>query len=256
MTENNIQNLTEEEYRALPVESFSSLKALLSSVHEFLHFKENPFKGNSSTLLGTAVHHYLQGNQNLVLVNDFSRTTKEGKAKFAEFVENLPSDGVILTKAQGDTLQSIYKNFLNSQKCVDILKDCVFEVPHVINIEIDGSMVPVKGKVDAVNIEEGYIVEIKTSGAFFNIDEFREGSKQMHYDMQAALYCYMMEDLYKRPFKHYFIVANTKAPFSVERYKTSSGYLNAGMKKAKDAIRKYKKHIIDQIPEDDNEVEL
>lgn len=252
----DIKNLTEQEYRALPIESFSSLKALLSSLQEFKYFKENPFKGNQSTLLGTALHHYLQGNQQLVLVNDINRTTIAGKESYAKLLESATIDHVILTKTQSIVLDKMYQNFLTNQKCVDILKGCEFEVPHLYSIEIDGSIIQVKGKVDAVNVEEGYIVEIKTSGAFSNIEEFREGSKQMHYDFQAALYCVIMEDLYKKPFKHYFIVANTKEPYNVERYKTGAKYLNDGMVKARKAITIYKKHIIDGLPEEEIEEEL
>ena len=73
----------------------------------------------------------------------------------------------------------------------------------------------------------------------------------MHYDFQAALYTVMMEDLYKKPFKHYFIVANTKKPYNVEVYKSGSKYLNDGMTKARKAATLYKDHIIDGLPEEE-----
>ncbi len=252
----NLKDLPEAEYRALKLESFSSLKALLSSVGEFKYLKENPFKGNNATLLGTAVHHYIQGEQKLVFVNDFNRTTKEGKEKYTEFMANLPSDGIILTKTQGETLEKIYKNFLNSKKCVEILKGCEFELPFIMPFNIDGKDIKIKGKLDAVNVTEGYTVEIKTSSAYSNIEEFREGSKQMQYDMQAALYTLMLEHEYKKPFKHYFIVANTREPYNVERYTTSDKYLSDGKVKLNKALFLYKRHILDGVPEDEIEEEL
>ena len=73
----NLGNISESEYRALPIESYSSLKYLLSSPKDFLYYKNNPFKGSNSTLLGTAIHHYLQGNRHLVAFSTIDKRKKE-----------------------------------------------------------------------------------------------------------------------------------------------------------------------------------
>lgn len=146
-----IRGLTEEEYRALPLESYSSLKSLLTSPETFLKQPENPFTGNEFTDLGTAVHNLLQG---LPQEKELSEKTKE-----------------ILSK--------VSTNFMGMKLCGE------FEV--AFKTKYKG--MPYKGKVDVLDGKN--LTEIKTSSKAIDLKTFRKEAYSRDYDLQAAMYLYM-----------------------------------------------------------------
>lgn len=235
--------LTEKEYRAFPVESFSSIKYLLGpdGPKTFLYYKNKPFKGSDATLLGTTIHHYLQGNKHLVAFSVIDKRKKEEYAKFQEeFMQLAGDEGIIVPKSFEEKVSNVMANLNGNAKALQLLQDCTYETPYFF--EIDG--IDLKGKVDGVNHE--YMLEIKTSSQATTADEFREEAKDRHYDMQAAMYLAAERQLSKRMglLEHYFIVVNTIAPFKVSVYKSSNEFLKEGEKKLHEAVRRYKKYIV------------
>lgn len=237
--------------KELPYESFSSLSKILVSVAEYKNNKLKPFKGNSSTQLGSAIHHYLQGNHQYVGVNPFERRSKEGKIKSAEFEEEFRKEhgrnAVILTKSQFEVVFEIYTQFITNKKVSDLLKQCDFETelwysPH--------ESFNLKGYLDGINVKKGIIVEIKTSSYVNSLSEFRDSAYNRHYDMQAALYKIMAETIYQKPFDHYFIVATTRAPHQIFLTKSSETFLKSGEEKLFKSVKLYDKHILQGIPQE------
>lgn len=239
------EELSEKEYRALPVESFSSIKYLLGpdGPKNFLYYKNKPFKGSDASLLGTTVHHYLQGNRHLVAFNNFPKIGKAGKeayAKFeAEFKELAGEEGIIVPKSFEEKVSTIMANYNSNAKAVQLVEACAFETPYFF--KVDG--VDLKGKVDGVNHE--YMLEIKTSSQAFTRQEYKEEAEERHYDMQAAMYLYAHEQNTGVKLDHYFVVVNTAAPFKVAVYKSSPEFLKKGEKKLYEAVSRYKRYIID-----------
>lgn len=234
-----LNELSDKEYRALPYESYSSLKYLLDSPKDFLYYKEKPFTGSDSTLLGTAIHHYLQRNRHLVTFNYTDKRKKEEYAAFeAEFRAIAGEDGIILPKSMEEKIEQIMKNINDHEGIQRILSDPItFEAPFMT--EIQGVMV--KGKCDILT--PTYVAEIKTSSQAKSLDQFRYEAKSRHYDMQAALYTQGLN----RP-DHYFIVCETTAPFNVHIFKSSSFLIESGKEKLRLAVDRYKRHIINKEP--------
>ena len=242
-----LRNLTEREYRALNLESFSSLKTLLKNPADFFYYKENPFKGNQATNLGTAVHHCIQGAEHLVAVSEISRTTKTGREEYDKWLSDFQVktnwEGVVLTKSQKENLDKCLENFKANQQAVDLLTGCIFEQPLIMDISKE---ISVKGKLDGLNLEDKRIVEIKTSSALTTAKDFSEGSKDMCYDMQAYMYREMVKASTGVICDHYFIVINTTAPFACKVYKSSQEYLDSGKKKFEKVLDSYKKYVINK----------
>lgn len=238
------------------MESFSSLKALLKNPKDYFFYKENPFKGNSSTTLGTAVHHLIQGQPELVRVNEINRTTKVGREEYAiweaEFKEKTHNEGVIITKSQKEALDKCMDSFKNNIQAVNILEGCDFEQPLIMNV----SGITIKGKLDCFSVSDKKIVEIKTSSALTTAKDFSEGGKDMCYDMQAWMYQEMVRQSTGVICDHYFIVVNTTAPFAVKVYKSSQEFLDGGKKKFDKVLTSYKKYVINKesIPDPIEEV--
>lgn len=244
----DISQMNEKDYRAYDRESFSSIKYILESPQSFLHYKEKPFQGSTSSLLGTCIHHYLQGNRHLVAFNALPKIKKNAEA-LKEFEENFRAltgeDGVIVPSSFEPKISSIVKNFNENDKAFNILSQCEFEKAFLF--EING--VPLKGKIDGVS--SNYIVEIKSSSQATSLVDFKEEAYDRNYDMQAYMYT-----VASKTNTHYFIVANTTDPFKVSIYKSSKEFLESGRKKAIEATNRYKKYIIGKAKWDDsNEIE-
>jgi hypothetical protein len=235
----SLNELTNKEYRSLPYESYSSLKYLLDSPKDFLYYKQKPFTGSDSTLLGEAIHHYLQRNRHLVTFNYIDKRKKEEYAAFeADFRRIAGDEGLILPKSMEEKIEQIMKNINEHEAIQRILSDPIeFEAPFLF--DIDG--IKVKGKCDILT--PTYVGEIKTSSQAKSLEQFRYEAKSRHYDMQAALYT---QGLNRQD--HYFIVCETTAPFNVSVFKSSSFLIESGKEKLRLAIDRYKRHILANEP--------
>lgn len=240
----NLTELTDKEYRALPVESFSSIKYLLEpdGPKAFLYYKNKPFKGSDATLLGTAIHHYLQGNRHLVAINNTPKIGKAGKEAYAKFEEEFKSlagdEGIIVPKSFEEKISTIMVNYNSNAKAIQLVEECEFEKPYFF--KVDG--VDLKGKVDGVS--KKYLLEIKTSSQATTAYEFKNEAEDRHYDMQAYMYGHAHYHTTGEELEHYFIVVNTQAPFKVSVYKSSDEFIQKGKKKLYEAISRYKRYII------------
>jgi hypothetical protein len=235
MTELNF--VTDSDYRSLDRESFSSIKYLLESPAIYWHYKEKPFKGSPSALLGTCVHHYLQGNKHLVAFNYLNRIKKNEEEilkQEKEFFEKVGSEGVIAPGSFQEKLEKIEQNFLNNKTAISLLKGSVFEKAFLFEINEVG----LKGKVDFIT-ENNEIVEIKTSGQATDVNAFREEALQRNYDLQAYFYLTATGAS-----KHYFIIVNTNDPYRIMVHPTSQKFIESGKKKAFIATERYKKYIL------------
>lgn len=248
MIQKPLHELTDAEYRALPYESYSSIKHLLDSPQVFKYFKENPFKGSDSTLLGTTIHHYLQGNKHLVAFNAVDKRKKEEYAEFETlFREVAGEEGIIVPKSFEEKVSCIMKNFNDNPGAIRILNGCEIEIPFLLTF----NDVTLKGKVDG--FRKDTIAEIKTTSMAQDLDSFRKEALFRDYDLQAFLYT-----LGLNASNHYFIVCGTTPPYTVNIYKTSERFLESGKRKAEIVTDRYKRHIINNEPfnEKDNIEEL
>ena len=237
----DITKLSEKEYRAYDCESFSSIKYLLESAQDYKYYKAKAFKGNAATLLGTCVHHYIQGNQHLVAFQPYPALKKNAEliAKFEEkFRELAGEDGIIVPKALEEKLLLIHKNFKEHPLATKLIEGCEIEKAFLFNI--DG--VALKGKVDG--IKGNSIVEIKSSSGAKSQMEFKEEAKERHYDMQAFMYQEAARQNGYEIENHYFIVANTSEPYKIAVYKSTQEFLLGGKRKAAKVVENYKRYII------------
>lgn len=242
--------LSEKEYRGLPLESFSSIKHLLGKDGKdegpglFLRLKGKPFTGNNNTLLGTAIHNYLQGNRHLVAFNIYNRTSKVGKEAYAkfetEFRELAGEEGIIVPKSFEETLSLVLANYNSNPKALHAVEGGEFEVP--LYATING--VTLKGRVDAIKKSTTMMTEIKSSSQAFTLEEFRAEAEERFYHVQAALYLEAYRQTHGLKLKHCFVVANTREPYAVKYYPSGVDFLKRGEELLHDAIEYYKKYII------------
>jgi len=100
--------------------------------------------------------------------------------------------------------------------------------------------VPIKVRFDWINVEAGYIADIKTTGYPSDRDSFKLTIDGLMYNLSAAFYCAMAEQYYGKKFDFYFVVLSKKDR-TCDVFKTSEETMQTGMNFVNKALIKYKK---------------
>lgn len=100
--------------------------------------------------------------------------------------------------------------------------------------------VPVKMRADYINIDKGYILDIKTTHLPAGVENFRMTMKDYNYGLSAALYAQIAYQHTGKLFDFYFAVAS-KSDRQWDLYKASSETLSLGAADVTKALVTYKK---------------
>lgn len=231
--------ITNEEYHAdTEYLSSSKLKTLLESVAKFREEQLNPSPstGGAHLELGTYVH-------SLILEPDlvaseyatFQGFRRAGNA-FEIFKLQNPHKKLISLSMENQGMRML-ASMDSVPSAKKLLKGCQFELSLAAIVDD----VPVKARFDAINPDEGYIVDIKTSRETAGKEYFKDTIKQFHYDLSAALYCAVAESYYKKPFKFYWVVLAKTEPPETRAYLASDKTMAKGAREVQQALEKYKK---------------
>lgn len=98
--------------------------------------------------------------------------------------------------------------------------------------------VPIKTRFDWINVDEGYIADVKTTGYGSDLESFKATCDSFKYPLSGALYTAMAEQHYGKPFKFYYIVLSKKEK-TCDVYITSQRTMTAGKAKVAEACAKY-----------------
>lgn len=98
--------------------------------------------------------------------------------------------------------------------------------------------VPIKTRFDWINVEEGYIADVKSTGYGSDLETFKGTVESFQYDLSGALYTAMAEQFYGKKFQFYYIVLSKKDK-TCDVYKTSPTTMAAGKAKVVKACEKY-----------------
>lgn len=155
---------------------------------------------------------------------------KEFKAKNDKYI--------ILSKPQRKRVEGWVKTAKELDAATNLLQGGLPE--HTVVGKING--VPLKARADYINIDKGYIADVKTTAYPTDLDSFKYTCDQYMYQLSAALYTMMFEKEYDKPFTFYFIVLG-KSDKNCEVYKLSHDSMMRGKLQVMDAIKTYNKCI-------------
>lgn len=99
--------------------------------------------------------------------------------------------------------------------------------------------VKIKVRCDYINLDKGYVVDVKTSSYPVDRDSFLLTIDQYQYNLSAALYTHVAELYYGRPFDFYFI-AISKKDGDCQVFKVSKESKARGLRECIEAISLYK----------------
>ena len=163
---------------------------------------------------------------------------KDGKETIANF-EKEHKGKVLLKKEDMNTVLRMRNKIYSYEEC-DTLLNSGGIAEQVSVWEDKDTGVLCKCKADYVNLEEGYIVDIKTT-TDANPDTFVHTIRKYGYDKQSAFYsdAFGVKDFY-------FIVIEKTYPYNIGVYKCSEETMNTGRIKYKNLLCVYKDYFIEK----------
>lgn len=95
-----------------------------------------------------------------------------------------------------------------------------------------------KMRADYINLDKGYIVDLKTSSHSIDVESFKQTVDQYKYELSAALYLAIVEQFYGRSFDFYWIPVAKKED-DCQVYLMSKDTRRRGQEMVHKAIAKY-----------------
>lgn len=142
---------------------------------------------------------------------------------------------ILLSKPQRTRCNYYWDSFKRNDAAVALIDGG--EAEHTICEDLKD--IPLKVRTDYINVEKGYIVDVKTSGFPVDIDSFRITIDQYKYQLSAALYCEIAKAHYGKDFDFYFIAIAKKEP-DCQVFKVSEDMMRRGKQMVYRALDKYK----------------
>ncbi|UDM74962.1 PD-(D/E)XK nuclease-like domain-containing protein [Vagococcus fluvialis] len=166
----------------------------------------NEFSNNTALLVGNYVHSYFESKEahnEFLEENNEAIHTKKG-TKRADFL----TAEKMINKLKNDN----FFNFIYQGEKEHILQESLFNVPW-------------KARIDCLNVEQGYFVDIKTTASIdkrYWSDKYnRMVSFVENYDyvIQMAIYKVLLEKEFRKEFEPYIVAVSKDEPTNIEAIK-------------------------------------
>jgi hypothetical protein len=226
--------------------SSSVLKTVYKSLEkyhlEYIVGAKNPTSIETQKIFdeGTLAHAYILEPHTVETdFNFYDGAFKKGP-QWNEFLAKLDKDDKkpIFSLAQNMRVLKWISAYRALQTAVNLIQGGEPEL--VICGKLHG--VPIKVRFDYINVEQGYIADVKTTGHSSDVESFKQTVDSFMYHLSAALYCEMAEQYYGKPFKFYYIVLSKK-DHDCNVFVTSDETMIRGKQIVLEACQKYRKAI-------------
>jgi hypothetical protein len=222
--------------------SASGLKLISRSPRHYWNRYLNPAYEDATTpamAFGSLVHTLILEphtfNERYAISPDVNRTTKEGKAAYAAFMEANECKEFISCKDFATATAMLY-SAKNNPIITDLLDLSEKEAMHTF--EILG--VQCKMKADAINVIDGCIIDVKTC-TDASPDGFGRDAYNLGYLLQAAFYLDGYYLATGKDLKRFIFIAMEKtAPFNVAVYEMDREQIELGRQQYLAALQTYK----------------
>jgi hypothetical protein len=231
--------MTTAEYRAADAVNFSSLKHILRSPAHYRAALEEDRKETPAMILGTLTHAVCLEGQKLSALTaikppGMNLATKEGKAW-----KESSAGRTIISDEDAQDIVGMMEQVQGNPHAAAMLKACQRRETPVFG-DIRG--VASKCLLDAHGTDgvDWVICDLKTTDDA-SPEGFARKVESLHYDMQAAMYCYLLgltEQAESRP-HWYWIVVEKKPPYTCAVY-SSNEWLTSGERKLEKALERLK----------------
>lgn len=121
----------------------------------------------------------------------------------------------------------------------DITDDPEYIKRNEVSIYWDWLGVRCKARLDSILVEEGLIIDLKTT-ASVEPEQFARKVVGLGYDFQAAYYTQAAQIAFDKPFKFIFAAVERVAPYNVQLFEVTPDMMAQGMAMCEDALHLYK----------------
>jgi len=237
-----ISNLSNKEYHKHHAISSSNCKDLLISPWSYHHKKHNPIEPSLAMKFGTMFHSLVLEpklfDKEYLVADVPKRNTKQGKLDYQELIEKLNYRVLVNTddflKAQDMSFNLEKNNFVQTLLSGGQAEQSVFWTDEATQTQC-------KARADYINIDRGYIVDLKTTSSLADDINFKHTTRQYNYDLSAAFYVDGFQKVLDKPLDFFIVVIEKDAPYNYAIYKFSSELLEIGRAKYNNAISVYEK---------------
>lgn len=218
--------------------SSSNYKTLLEDPEKFhrekiLGIKEEQ-KESTSFTEGSLTHSVILEPHLVNTEYAFFPGLRKSGPEFTAFAEQNKGK-TIISKPQKIRVDNYKSAYLKNKAAVELVKGGFSE--QTLCVELNG--IKTKTRCDYINVDAGYILDVKTSAYPVDVDTFRNTIKMWSYDLSAALYTKVASEFYNKNFKFYFVCIS-KTDLVCEVFKASDATLEQGMQKILKATKIYK----------------
>lgn len=232
--------MTEKEYSAYPAVSRSELWKISKSPEKYKYELDNPSKPTEALIFGQALHKFVLERETFrdefSVAPDIDKRTKEGKAKYAEFISSCQDKTVILSDmmekitAMSDKLE--HDNYVKKLLVGD------HEKPFFWTDYITGEAC--KCRVDCITKigDTPVIVDIKTT-ANAETDIFMRSALKYGYHVQAAMYRKGVEATTGLKCGFVFIAIEKEPPYSINIMEADELFTLYGYNTFRDLLNVY-----------------
>lgn len=216
--------------------SSSSLKTILKNPAQFhaeLTEKKSEVE-NPSFTEGSLLHSLILEEDQIEQDYAFFTGLRKAGREFEEFKAANPGR-VIISTPQKSRCLAYKRAFMSLPTAVNLLKGCEKEYT-ICAMLMD---VPIKVRFDAINLDQSYGLDLKTSSFGVEIDSFKMTMQSFGYGLSAALYAWVAELHFGRPFDFYLIPI-AKQELECHVYKLSEATIMRGRSDIIKALQIYK----------------
>ena len=224
----------------------SQLGRIAVSPAHYQHYKDNPElrEETKALLFGRAFHLCIlepdKFDELVVKEPKMDKRTKDGKAMAKEFAES--NEGkIILSPVEWNSLIGMRNRIYSSVEATELLSKGNAE--EVMVWEDPDTNVLCKCKADWVNLEDGYIMDIKTTQDA-TPRGFRNSCYKWGYDRQSAFY----SDAFGVN-NFIFVVIEKSAPYNIGVYTCGDDFMSGGRVKYKNLLQTYKDYFVEETKE-------
>lgn len=168
----------------------------------------------------------------------FEGWRKAGK-DYEDFKQKHPHLHVV-SKPQLKKVQSWVSSFNKLAPAKSLISGGASELS--LAIELEG--VKIKVRADYINIDRGYIADVKTSSLPSDVESFRGAVKNYGYDLSAALYLMAFEKFYQKDINDFYFIVLGKRDLQCQVYRLSDETRIIGKAKVIKALQQLK-HCIE-----------
>jgi exodeoxyribonuclease VIII len=219
--------------------SSSAYKLLLKSAKEFeskyiLETVEEEQKENPAFSEGSLVHSYILEPHLVDKEYAFFPGFRKAGVEFQKFKAK-NRDKTIISASQKTRCLKCVDNYNENDAAVALVDGGFPE--HTICGDFMG--INSKVRTDYINVEKGYIADVKTTAWGSDQATFRDTVLRYRYDLSAVLYAEICKQYYGKDFDFYFIVLSKKEP-TCDVFKLSEKSYDKGYQDLVKAAKKYK----------------